>query len=84
MIAKAEFELIRLFLAADVPDFNAVVTVLTQCCMTDIHRHIRCDVVGGIVNLIQELLLARLLTDQSTAVRSFCDVQRVWRSYKMP
>ena len=77
MVTHAELERVGAGLALDAADADTVVTHLGDGSMADIHVDIRGQVVGRIVDLVQELLLAALFADDAAAVGSLGDLKGI-------
>lgn len=77
VVTHAELERVGTGLALDTADADTVVTHLGDGSMADIHVDIRGQVVGGIVDLVQELLLAALFADDAAAVGSLGDLKGI-------
>lgn len=77
VVTHAELERVGAGLALDTADADTVVTHLGDGSMADIHVDIRGQVVGGIVDLVQELLLAALFADDAAAVGSLGDLKGI-------
>ena len=82
VVAQAQFQLIGAGLALDAAYPDSVLAVLGQGGAADVHGHVRGDVVGGVMDLIQELLLTGLLRDEAAAVRCLGDVEIVLRQLR--
>ena len=77
VVTHAELERVGAGLALDTADADTVVTHLGDGSMADIHVDIRGQVVGGIMDLVQELLLAALFADDAAAVGSLGDLKGI-------
>lgn len=77
VVTHAELERVGAGLALNTADADTVVTHLGDGSMADIHVDIRGQVVGRIVDLVQELLLAALFADDAAAVGSLGDLKGI-------